>query len=157
MSDNSDLKYVIDRYGPAIYGIICSSIRSRAEADDVYQEVFLLYYTKELHFENEAARRSWLIRTALNLTKSANNSPWSRHRDADELDIDLIPDDRRTPDEQRLWNAVCGLKEKYRLPVLLYYFDGMPVNEAANMLGINENTLKSRLARARKLLEKELG
>ncbi|MCR5121265.1 MAG: sigma-70 family RNA polymerase sigma factor [Ruminococcus sp.] len=156
MSDNSDLKFVIGKYGDAVYNVICSRISRRAEADDIYQEVFLLYYTKELDFPDEAARRSWLIRTALNMTRSANRSSWNIFRDDGELDAETIPDDVRTPQEQSLWNAVRGLRDKYRLPVILHYFNGVPVAEAANMMGIGENTFKSRLMRARKLLKTEL-
>ena len=156
MPVGSDMEYVISKYGPVVYGIICSGISNRSEADDVYQEVFLLYYTKELYFDDEAARRSWLIRTAINMTKAANGSAWNRHRDGGELDEETIPDDARTQQEREVWNAVCGLKDKYRLPVVLHYFNGIPVSEAAELLKMNENTFKSRLVRARKLLKKEL-
>ena len=156
MPGNSDIEYVIQKYGSVVYGIICSGIRDRSEADDVYQEVFLLYYTKELHFDDEAARRSWLIRTAMNMTRSANGSAWNRYRDGGELDAEALPDDTRTPQERALWDAVCGLRDKYRLPLVLHYFNGIPVNEAAELLELNENTFKSRLMRARKLLRKEL-
>ena len=156
MSNNSDLASVIGKYGDAVYNVICSRISSRAEAEDVYQEVFLLYYTKELHFTDEAVRRSWLIRTAINMTRSSNRSSWNLFRDGGELDAETIPDDGRTPQEQSLWNAVCGLRDKYRLPVILHYFNGMPVAEAAELMGIGENTFKSRLMRARKLLKTEL-
>ena len=156
MPVSNDLEYVIGKYGSAVFGVICSGVKSRSEAEDIYQEVFLLYYTKELHFDNEAARRSWLIRTAINMTRSANRSVWNALRDGGELDADAIPDDVRTPQEQSLWNAVRGLKDKYRLPVILHYFNGIPVNEAAQLMGIRENTFKSRLMRARNLLKTEL-
>jgi RNA polymerase sigma-70 factor (ECF subfamily) len=144
------------RYSSMVYRLAYARTRNHEDAEDIYQEVFLLYYTKELDFPDEAARRSWLIRTALNKTRSANRSSWNIFRDDGELDAETIPDDVRTPQEQSLWNAVRGLRDKYRLPVILHYFNGVPVAEAANMMGIGENTFKSRLMRARKLLKTEL-
>ena len=65
--EQKNLEFVMDRYGRTINGIISSMLCSPSERDDIFQEVFLLYYTKELYFEDEGARRSWLIRTAINL------------------------------------------------------------------------------------------
>lgn len=84
--EQKDLGSVMDKYGRTVNGIIASMLTSPSERDDIFQEVFLLYYTKDLYFEEEGARRSWLIRTAINLCKSANRSPWNRLRDGEEFD-----------------------------------------------------------------------
>ena len=44
------------------------------------------------------------------------------------------------------------LEEKYRLPVYLYYFEGYTSAEIAKMLHVNGSTVRSRLAKARKIL-----
>ena len=154
--EQKDLEYVMEKYGRTINGLIASMLGSPSERDDIFQEVFLLYYTKELHFEDEGARRSWLIRTAINLCKAANRSPWFKLRSGDEFDADslLSPDD--FPEESELWQAVCRLKEKYRIPLYLHYFEGIPLLDIAQVMKLSEGAVKMRLKRAREKLKAEL-
>ena len=153
MKAEKDLEYVMDKYGGTVNGIICSMLRSPSERDDIFQEVFLLYYTKELYFDDEGARRSWLIRTALNLCRSANRSPWFTLRSGEEFDPYSVEYDESPQVDTGLWQAVCGLKEKYRLPVYLHYFEGLSLTEVAEIIGTSEAAVKMRLKRAREKLK----
>ena len=155
-SAKKDLEYVMDKYGGTVNGINCSMLRSHSERDDLFQEVFLLYYTKELHFEDEGARRSWLIRTALNLCRSANRSPWNLLRSGEEFDPYSVVDTESPWEDNGLWQKVCGLKEKYRLPVYLHYFEGLSLAEVAEIMQTSEAAVKMRLKRAREKLKIEL-
>ena len=155
-SAEKDLEYVMDRYGSTVNGIICSMLRSHSEREDLFQEVFLLYYTKELHFDDEGARRSWLIRTALNLCRSANRSPWNLLRSGEEFDPYSVEDTESPRDDTGLWQKVCELKEKYRLPVYLHYFEGLSLAEVAKIMQTSEAAVKMRLKRAREKLKTEL-
>lgn len=56
-----------------------------------------------------------------------------------------------------LYEAVDGLPEKLRLAVILFYFEEMDIAATAQVLGIPEGTVKSRLSKARKLLKEVLG
>ena len=152
----TDLTAVIGRYRELVYGIALAETNCRADADDVYQEVFLLYYTKDLVFTDEKARRSWLIRACINISYTYNKSSWYRRRSDEELDE--LPDERgySTPAEQTMWEAVKELKPKYRVPVYMYYFEGIPPAEIADILGISEGALGMRLSRARKLLKDKM-
>lgn len=67
-----------------------------------------------------------------------------------------IHDKGREDSDNLLLRMVEGLEEKYRLPVYLYYFEGYHSAEIAKMLHVNASTLRSRLAKARKLLKLEL-
>ncbi|SDA29850.1 RNA polymerase sigma-70 factor, ECF subfamily [Ruminococcus sp. YE71] len=155
-NNTDDLTRVIERYRELIYGLALAETNCRADADDVYQEVFLLYYTKDLVFEDEKARRSWLIRACINISRTCNKSSWYRKRSDD--DLDSIPDERscRTPAQQELWEAVKSLKPKYRTAVYMYYFENIPSAEIAETLGISEDALRTRLSRARKILKEKM-
>ena len=154
--EQKDLEFVMDKYGRAVNGLIASMLSSPAERDDIFQEVFLLYYTKELAFEDEGARRSWLIRTAINLCRAANRSPWHRLRSGEEFDADTLSTSAELPGESELWQAVCRLKEKYRLPLYLHYFEGIPIADIAQVMRLSEGAVKMRLSRAREKLKAEL-
>jgi RNA polymerase sigma-70 factor (ECF subfamily) len=56
-----------------------------------------------------------------------------------------------------LRRAVAGLPERYREAILVHYFQGQDVRDAAAILGVAEGTLKARLSRARALLARSLG
>lgn len=162
MIDNSkaaknDLIQVMTKYGNLVYGTARTHLPDKSAADDIYQEVFLLYYTKDLHFEDESARRSWLIRTAVNLCRTARRDPWLTRRDND-TQIEYAADENISSDPkiQEVWNAVRGLDEKYRTVVYLYYFENMPVHEIARTLKMKEGAVQMRLTRARRTLKKRL-
>ena len=48
--EQKDLEYVMEKYGRIVNGVIASMLGSPSEREDIFQEVFLLYYTKELYF-----------------------------------------------------------------------------------------------------------
>ena len=157
MSDaEKDLAFVMDKYGRIVNGIILSSLKNPSEHEDVFQEVFLLYYTKELHFPDEGARRSWLIRTAINLCRTANRSSWNLLRSVEEFDPEGVVCEESPPDNSELWQAVRRLKEKYRLPLYLHYFEELPLGEVARIMHTTEGAVKMRLKRAREKLKREL-
>ena len=60
------------------------------------------------------------------------------------------------PADGRLFQAVMGLPEKYRIAVHLHYYEGYTVAEMARLLSVREGTVKSRLARGRTLLKNTL-
>ena len=49
-------------------------------------------------------------------------------------------------------DAVLRLPEKYRVPMVLFHFEELPVNQIAEILKVNEGTVKTRLFRGRKRL-----
>ena len=148
----SELAQVIEKYKETVYGLALSHLGGRAEADDVFQEVFLLYHTKAPSFDSEAARKAWLVRTTLNLCKKHNFSIWNTRVEKD-------PDAGRdvavsfgSREENEVWAAVMTLESKYRIPVYLFYFEEMSSREIAKVLGVTEAAVLKRLSRARKKL-----
>ncbi|MCM1495899.1 MAG: hypothetical protein NC089_08915 [Bacteroides sp.] len=55
-----------------------------------------------------------------------------------------------------LWGVVQGLKEEYRLVIVLFYYDDLSIRDIANVLEISTGTVKSRLNRGRELLKRVL-
>ena len=143
----AELHRAVGLYTRLVYGIALHELTggSRADADDVFQEVFLLYFRKlpSLDFGCEEERRAWLARVTVNLCRRTNLSPWNTR--VDKLDpgdltqsaAELFPDGQ----ENAVFEAVRELPEKYRLPVYLHYFENMPVSEIAELLKVRENTV----------------
>lgn len=60
------------------------------------------------------------------------------------------------PDYSSLYEAIDRLPEKYRMAVILFYFQDMDITATAHVMGIPEGTVKSRLSKARKRLKEVL-
>lgn len=61
---------VVRRYADTVYRLAYARTGSRADAEDVFQEVFLRYVQKKPVFHDEEHRKAWLIRVTVNVSKS---------------------------------------------------------------------------------------
>ncbi len=149
-----EFEQALTEHKRTVFGLALTMLRSRSDAEDVFQEVFLLFYTKSPEFGTDQQRKSWLTRTTVNLCKrvmrQASKAPLPLEEAAG------IAASEPSDDEKAVWRAVQTLKEKYRTPVYLYYFERMPAAEIAHAMKIPESTVRVRLTRARKLLRDKL-
>ena len=60
------------------------------------------------------------------------------------------------PEENRVWQALCGLEEAYRLPLYLFYFQELSTREIARALSIRPGAVRMRLTRGREQLRQAL-
>jgi len=149
MNKKSFLEETIEKYSNMVYRLAMSRTRSVENSEDVYQEVFLRLAKKMPDFESEEHKKAWLIRVTINCSKTMLNSSFEKHKA--ELDENLKFE---TPDRHDIYYAVLKLPKKYRTVIHLYYYEDYSIKEISKILSINENTIKSRLSRARKQLEK---
>lgn len=147
----TELGCVMETYGTMVYRLAYSQLRNSADADDIYQEVFLRYYQKRPKFESEEHRRAWLLRVTINRAKSYTTSAWFRHTVPLETCI-AFPE----PEEQHLDEALRELPSKDRTVLHLFYYEELSVREIAELLGRKENTVRTQLTRARQRLGKIL-
>ena len=62
----------------------------------------------------------------------------------------------RDNDTSEVYEAVMALPEKYRIVIHLFYYEDYSIKEIAHIIGIKENTVKSQLSRARKMLKSDI-
>ena len=155
---------VMRHYTPTVYGIAFTRLRNAADAEDVAQEVFVRYFKADITYKSEEHRKAWLIRCALNRTNSYASSSQFRHRNAtqsyEELAENEIPSENtveklaeRSDTQNAVMNAVMLLPPKYRTVIHLFYFEDMSTAAIGKVLGIQQSTVKSQLARAREQLK----
>jgi len=149
MNKKSFLEETIEKYSNMVYRLAMSRTRSVENSEDVYQEVFLRLAKKMPDFESEEHKKAWLIRVTINCSKTMLNSSFEKHKA--ELDENLSFE---TPERHDIYYAVLNLPIKYRTVVHLYYYENYSIKEISKILKVNENTIKSRLSRARAQLEK---
>ena len=135
-----------ENYIDTVYRVAFSMLKNPHDADDVTQEVFLKLYTAHGEFQSDAHVKNWLIKVTVNACRNVFRTPWRRVEDIEEYAQTL---GFETPEQSDLFLAVNSLDRKYRIAVHLYYFEGYSVKEIGEILGVSENTVSTRLARAR--------
>ena len=110
---------VLSRYADMVYRLAFARTKSRYDADDILQEVFLRYIRSAPDFQEEEHCRAWLIRTTVNCSKTLLMSAWFRKTVP--LDDTLVAEMRETGE---VYDAVLRLPKAYRTVVHLYYYEG---------------------------------
>lgn len=142
-----------DAYSPMLYRICILRLGNKQDAEDALQNTFIKYYYKAPAFSGDDAEKAWLIRVAVNCCKDFQKSFWQKNtvglHEAAEISTGAIEDAVRLID-------LFELSPKNRVVLELYYYEGYTVGEIAKILKISENSVTSRLSRARKKLKIEM-
>lgn len=150
-----EVEQVIDRYQSMVYGLALARTGNRADAEDVFQEVFLAYVRSGKTFREEEHRKAWLLRTTVNLSRRVTASTW-RKKTVPLSEREDAPVEFRAPEENALWAALQELEEGYRLPIYLYYFEELSTQDIARALALRPGTVRMRLSRGREKLRELL-
>lgn len=138
-----------------------SVLRNQADAEDVAQEAFTKAHRVFRELRDRDRFRAWLVRMTWRMALDHLRS--GRRRMV--RDMAAVPqafgqtvEDAAIDDERRatVWRAVDGLPERFRLVIVLSAMEGHSVKDVAALLGVAEGTVKSRLFKARKLLQEKL-
>ena len=150
-----EMDTIIDRYQNTVYGLALARTGSRADADDVFQEVFLAYFQSGKTFRDEEHRKAWLLRTTINQSRRVTSSSW-RQKTVPLSEREDVPVQFQDPEENEVWTALQSLAEDYRLPLYLFYFQELSTQEIAKALAIRPGAVRMRLTRGREQLRKKL-
>lgn len=142
----------VEQYADAVYRVAFHACKNAADAEDITQNVFLKLYRGKTEFESEEHLRRWLLRVAVNESKSLVCSAWFRK--SAPLEEYAGSMEFEAPEESELFLCVMALPKKYRVPVYLFYYEDYPVKEVAELCGLKESTVQTRLQRAREKLKK---
>lgn len=147
---DSEFETIMRRQIDSVLRLACSYLKCRAEAEDAAQEVFLKLLGRDISFDSPKEEKAWLLKVTANLCRNRLRSPWFSRR----ADIEP-PEDMGTdfPEEEKnALTEVMKLPEKYRTPIHLFYCEEYSVKEIADITGIKESTVRTRLQRGRELL-----
>ena len=150
-----EMTEIIGRYQNMVYGLALARTGSSADADDVFQEVFLAYFQSGRTFRDEEHRKAWLLRTTVNISRRYTASSW-RRKTVPLSEREEAPALFQEGEERLVWEALCGLEESYRLPLYLYYFQELSAQEIGKALHLRPGTVRMRLSRGREKLREVL-
>jgi RNA polymerase sigma-70 factor (ECF subfamily) len=153
---------LVDAYGDRVYQFCRSLAYSKTDADDLFQETFLKAFGQMA--KARANPKGFLFSAALYTWKSWKRKYARRKRLAPVQPLDEaiasgedMEDNFIAREEIRIVRGlVDGLPEKFKIPIILYYTMEMRVPDIATALKLPIGTVKSRLYKARKLIEKGL-
>lgn len=136
----------------SFFRIAYSMLKNRQDAEDAVQQALLNAWRARAK-ARAGAERAWMMRILLNECYTI-----LRHRKrtvaADDLTSIAIPADE--PPDTGLYEAIQALPESLRTPFLLKYMEGMTEKEVAAAMNLALPSVKNRLFRARKALQKQL-
>jgi RNA polymerase sigma-70 factor (ECF subfamily) len=153
-NDAASFETLFRRHQQYIANLCLSLLRSRAEAEDAVQEIFIKVY-KGLHsFEPRVTFRGWLYRIAVNHCRDLLDQRKSRAENNDEAALEAL---MTAPSQEKVLvasmtieAALAKLKPEYRMAFVLQAVEGYSIAEVAELLDIGFEAAASRLRRAHK-------
>ena len=145
MSNEEFVTYA-EKYMDAIYRIAYSWTKNPDDANDVTQDVLIQLYKTTNEFEPDSHMKNWLMKVTVNRCKMIFRSPWSKLEDIENY-VETLGFEEET--HLDLFLAVMNLDKKYRVPLMLFYYEGYSTAEIASFLDIPEKTVSTRLFRAK--------
>ena len=164
---------LVDRYGPRLYAVALRMCGHRADAEDMVQDVFLQAFRKWHTFKGEADPGTWLYAIAARSCKArlrrkggvdrrmpamSQLMPW---REKTVMEVAAAGEGDEDPAEReeavsRVQREIARLPEHLRVPLVMKEMLGITVEDVGSALGLTENTVKTRLHRARLALRKAM-
>lgn len=134
----------------AMFRLARSILRRDADAEDAVAEAVLRSFAHRDALQKKESVKSWLMR----ITANEAYRILYRRRDLVPLD-ELVREPaalENTDGKMGLWDHVKALPDSLRAPVVLFYYEDLPVSEIADILALSPGAVKTRLSRARVLL-----
>jgi RNA polymerase sigma-70 factor (ECF subfamily) len=140
---------LVKRHSRAIFALCLAMLREVHDAEDVAQETLVRGFRELDQLRDGAQFRRWLLKIARNLCLDFIRA---QKRGRQMLEKRSNPRTVVPYDYMDLHDAVTRLPEKYRLPLVLYYFDGQSSESVARALDLTPAGVLTRLSRARRAL-----
>jgi RNA polymerase sigma-70 factor (ECF subfamily) len=143
------------RYEARIYRLAMAILHDERDAEDAVQDACLRVFERIKHYRAESSFETWLTAVVVNVCRDRLRRRQVRHA----LPLDRFHGQASSGDlaetvagqlrRQTLWSLVNRLQEKYRLPIILHYHEGLSCGEVAEVLALRTTTVYSRLNTAR--------
>ena len=152
------MQVLFARHHVRIYRFVLRLLRDEMAAEDVISEVFLDVWRQASRFEGRSAVSTWLI--AIARFKALSTLRKRREEGLDEETMEAIEEPSDNPalaiekldKGEKLRQCLAALTREHREVIDLVYYHEKSVEEVAQIIGIPENTVKTRMFYARKKL-----
>ncbi|MCA1032043.1 sigma-70 family RNA polymerase sigma factor [Bacillus timonensis] len=163
-TDIPSFEELLTTYGKPLTSFAYSYLKDWGLAEDIVQEVFVSVYKNLDTFEGRSSVKTWIYSIAANKCKDYLRKNYFKYTSLVKFIPKSLLATKETPEElvltrtanQELAAKIMELPVKYREVIILYYYEDLSLSEAAKLLEMNVSTVKTRIQRARKLLEGQL-
>jgi len=157
---------IVARYQSLVCSMAYSATGSLSQSEDLAQETFVTAWKQLAGLREPEKLRAWLCGIARNLTYDAlrkqGREPSHRAESLEEIAEspapELQPAEQTISNEEQaiLWRSLEKIPEIYREPLVLFYREHQSIAVVAQNLELNEDAVKQRLSRGRKLLHEQV-
>jgi RNA polymerase sigma-70 factor (ECF subfamily) len=150
---------LVDEYKRYAFTVALKVVGTRGEAEEAAQDAFIKAFNNLRNFNRQARFSTWLYRITFNTAisyKRKQRSDVVGIEAGEGLDSGEVSEVEASDRKAFLMKAVARLNDADRLAIQLYYLKEFTLEEIAETTGINMNTLKVRVHRARQRLADEL-
>lgn len=162
-----DTDRLVEDHKDLVYHLIHRTVRDRTAHEEIFQEVFLNVLEGLPRFEGRSKLSTWIasvavhtcykfIHKARDRERVGSFSDWLEGRPEPGAPSDLQENLERGDARRRLERHLRELAPKYKLPVTLFYLEGMSYQEIAEILEVPLGTVKSHLFRGLRELRKRI-
>ena len=128
--EQNDMELIYDKFSNTIYRTAFSYCKNHADAEDITSDVFIKCFTGKYAYDSDEHLKAWLIRCTINRCKDIFKSFRFKHVVALD-DAEIVYE---SPEESTVFHEVMNLPEKYRIVILLFYYEGYSTKEIAEIL-----------------------
>ncbi len=160
---------IMRRYNQRLYRAVRAILGDDGEVEQVMQDAYVSAYIHLAQFARRSKFSTWLTKIAIYeaLARKRRQSRFvdlDSFKEQDKGSFNMLASKERNPEQQAMvWelkgvleNSIEKLPQHYRSVFVLREIEGMDTAETAECLGISEETVKTRLYRARGLMREEL-
>jgi RNA polymerase sigma factor (sigma-70 family) len=158
------LEMIMNAYGESLTKLAYNYLKDWAMAQDVVQDVFVTCYSQYPKASGIVYFKPWIYRITINRCKDMLKSTFIKRYLFNNNLLKQFSHKEDSPETRLLLNnekvtlsqTVLLLPVKYREVIILFYYEEISIAEIAELLALNENTVKTRLNRGRSLVKKFL-
>jgi RNA polymerase sigma-70 factor (ECF subfamily) len=153
------LRQWIQQYYDRLTYVAFTYVLDQSRAEDLVQETFVNAYLSTHQLKDPTRPFPWLVRIVINQCLNA------MRKNRREQPTEFLPEQRSMSSEdiymqqsrdKEVYAAIMALPEKFRTPIILYYFEELSIREIADALQLSEGAVKTRLRRGRDQLKNKL-
>jgi RNA polymerase sigma-70 factor, ECF subfamily len=157
--EESAVNTLVRSYQGMIFRLALSILDDPCEAEEAAQDALMLALHSLGSFQGQSRFTTWLTAITINVCRDRLRRKRSRFNVLQRILGSVQHDHQqengpeeaiaRREDKQLVWKSVSELDDKHRLPLILYYFHDLPVDEIAEVLDLPKATIYSRLQAGR--------
>lgn len=139
---------IIREYADMIFRIALQNLKSKADAEDILQDVSLALLTKDAPLYDEVHIKPWIIRVTINKCKNHHKAYFNVKTEPLSDHLNLCEEEN-----MNLLGDIFSLPKNYRNALYLFYYEGYSIDEIAKIMDKKPSTVGSWLFRARNKLK----